>query len=108
MLDGDGKRLLPLTSRITGDNRPKQFYAIMDGETLLAQTRCRIARIIEPRQTLLAVTKLHESFYADQMADTLSRSLLVQPCNRGTTPAILYSLFRLRESDPSAVVGFFP
>jgi hypothetical protein len=33
---GDGKRLLPLTRRIAGDNRPKQFCAIMDGETLLA------------------------------------------------------------------------
>ena len=105
---GDGKRLLPLTRRIAGDNRPKQFCAFMGGETLLAQTRCRIGQMIEPRQTLLVVTEMHECFYADQLADAPSRSLLVQPCNRGTTPAILYSLFRLRESDPSAVVGFFP
>ena len=105
---GDGKRLLALTRRIAGDNRPKQFCAIMDGETLLTQTRRRVGRMIQPRQTLLVVTKLHECFYADQLADIASGSLLVQPCNRGTAPAILYSLFRLRESDPSAVVGFFP
>jgi len=105
---GDGRRLLPLTKTIAGDNRPKQFCAIMDGETLLAQTRRRVGRMVEPRQTLLVVTKTHECFYSNQLNDTPSRSLLVQPCNRGTTPAILYSLFRLRESDPSAVVGFFP
>jgi mannose-1-phosphate guanylyltransferase len=105
---GDGKRLLPLTRRIAGDNRPKQFCAIMDGETLLTQTRCRVKRMVHPRHTLLVVTETHERFYSDQLNDVPSSSLLVQPCNRGTTPAILYSLFRLRESDPSAVVGFFP
>lgn len=34
---GDGKRLLPLTRRITGDDRPKQFCAIVGDETLLQQ-----------------------------------------------------------------------
>jgi len=43
---GDGKRLLPFTRRITGDNRPKQFCGLTSGETLLAQTRCRVARLI--------------------------------------------------------------
>jgi mannose-1-phosphate guanylyltransferase len=105
---GDGRRLLPLTKRIAGDNRPKQFCAIMDGQTLLAQTRFRVERMVQPRQTLLVVTKTHECFYSDQLNDTPSHSLLVQPCNRGTTPAILYSLLRLRESDPNAVVAFFP
>jgi mannose-1-phosphate guanylyltransferase len=105
---GDGKRLLPLTRRIAGDNRPKQFCAIMDGETLLAHTRYRVERMVQPRNTLLVVTKTHERFYSDQLNDVPSSSLLVQLCNRGTTPAILYSLVRLRESDPSAVVGFFP
>jgi mannose-1-phosphate guanylyltransferase len=105
---GDGKRLLPLTKRIAGDNRPKQFCAIMNGQTLLAQTRCRVERMIQPRQTLLVVTKTHECFYSEQLNDTPSRSLLVQPCNRGTTPAILYSLLRVRESDPNAIVAFFP
>jgi mannose-1-phosphate guanylyltransferase len=105
---GDGKRLLPLTKRIAGDNRPKQFCAIMNGETLLAQTRCRVERMVQPRHTLLVVTETHECFYSDQLNGVPSSSLLVQPCNRSTTPAILYSLVRLRESDPSAVVGFFP
>jgi mannose-1-phosphate guanylyltransferase len=105
---GDGKRLLPLTKRIAGDSRPKQFCAIMNGQTLLAQTRCRVERMVQPRQTLLVVTKTHECFYSDQLNETPSRSLLVQPCNRGTAPAILYSLLRLRESDPNAIVAFFP
>lgn len=35
---GDGKRLLPLTRRISGDDRPKQFCRLMVDETLLLST----------------------------------------------------------------------
>ena len=37
-----------------------------------------------------------------------STSVLIQPSNRGTAPAILYSLMRLREMDPKGIVAFFP
>ena len=63
---GDGKRLLPLTRKIAGDHRPKQFCAIIDGETLLENTRRRVGRIIRPEQTLVVVTKTHERFYSGQ------------------------------------------
>ena len=35
---GDGTRLRPLTRRITGDERPKQFCSILGDDTLLHQT----------------------------------------------------------------------
>ncbi len=105
---GDGSRLLALTRRIAGDERPKQFCAIMDGETLLQQTRRRVSRILRPRQTLLALTRTHERFYGDEVAGMPPSSLLIQPHNRGIAPAILYSLMRLREMDPRAIVAFFP
>ena len=57
---------------------------------------------------MLVVTKKHERFYAEQIDRVRSSCLLIQPCNRGTAPAILYSLIRLRELDPKATVGFFP
>lgn len=105
---GDGKRLLPLTRRIAGDDRPKQFCAIMNGDTLLDQTRRRVRRMIKPAQTLLVVTKTHERFYTDQVAGTPSSCVLVQPHNQGTAPAILFSLLRLLQLDPQAIVAFFP
>ena len=105
---GDGKRLLPLTRRIAGDDRPKQFCAIMNGDTLLDQTRRRVRRMIKPAQTLLVVTKPHERFYADQVAGTPSSCVLVQPHNQGTAPAILFSLIRLFQLDSQAIVAFFP
>ena len=105
---GDGKRLLSLTRAISGDDRPKQFCAVMTNETLLQQTQRRISPLIPPRRTLLVFTKTHEPFYAGQVKGIPSSRLLIQPCNQGTAPAILYSLVQLREMDPDAVVAFFP
>jgi mannose-1-phosphate guanylyltransferase len=105
---GDGSRLLPLTRKIAGDDRPKQFCRVVGNETLLDQTQHRVWRLVRPKQTLLVVTKKHERFFADQVARGRSSRLLIQPCNQGTAPAILYSLMRLRELDPRAVVGIFP
>ena len=105
---GDGERLLPLTRTIAGDDRPKQFCAVLGSETLLQLTRKRIEPLTPRWRTLLILTKIHEKFYADQVADLPSSCVLIQPSNRGTAPAILYSLLRLREMDPRGIIAFFP
>lgn len=105
---GDGKRLLPLTRRIAGNDCPKQFCAILGNETLLQQTQRRISRLVSRRRTLLVLTRTHEPFYGDQIARMPSSRSIIQPCNQGTAPAILYSLMRLVEMDPEGIVAFFP
>jgi mannose-1-phosphate guanylyltransferase len=105
---GDGKRLLPLTRRIVGDDRPKQFCSILSSGTLLDQTQRRVWRVVCPRKTLVVLTRTHERFYADYLAGIPSSSLLVQPHNRGTALAIAYSLMKVREFDRNGVVAFFP
>jgi mannose-1-phosphate guanylyltransferase len=105
---GDGKRLLPLTRRLSGDDRPKQFCSLISGATLLNETRLRLSSIISPDQTIIVVTRKHERFYVDQLDAAALASLVVQPYNRGTTLAIMSSLMRLRSLSPNAVVGFFP
>lgn len=105
---GDGKRLLPLTRRLSGDDRPKQFCNVLGDDTLLDQTLRRVARIASPDQTFSVVTQAHERFYATHCTGVRGTRLLVQPRNRGTGPAIVYSLMRLHEMDSRAVVAFFP
>ena len=105
---GNGSRLLPLTRRVAGDDRPKQFCVLVGSETLLQQTNRRVSRILPPCQTLFTLTRTHEAFYADEVADMPSSNLLIQPHNKGTAPAILYSLMRVREMDEEAIVAFFP
>lgn len=105
---GDGTRLRPLTRRIAGDERPKQFCPILGSETLLDRTRRRTALLIPPRRTLLSLTQSHQRFYAPLLADVAPGSLVVQPANRGTAPAILYGLLRLGLQAPGDPVAIFP
>ena len=105
---GDGTRLQSMTRTKTGDNRPKQFVPVIGGNTLLNQTRRRVALSIEPSRTLIVVTRKHRRFY-ESLAEEIPGSLLLeQPTNRGTAPAILYALLRVAAKSPKAVVALFP
>lgn len=105
---GDGTRLRPLTMSISGDDRPKQFCPVVGGRTLLDQTRRRVALSVSPQQTVVVVTRTHETFYNPLVKDVPRDRLLVQPENKGTAPAILLSLLRIAQLSPKATVAFFP
>ena len=105
---GDGARLLPLTRKLSGDDRPRQFRRVIGPVTGLSQTLRRVQGIVSPRRTCSIVTKAHESFYRELELGPENARLLIQPFNRGTGPAIVYSLVRLQKADPEAVVCFLP
>jgi mannose-1-phosphate guanylyltransferase len=105
---GDGTRLRPLTRRIAGDERPKQFCPLVGSETLLDRTRRRTALLVPPHRTLLVLTESHERFYASLLADVAPGCLVVQPANRSTAPAILYGLLRLALQAPDDPVVILP
>src|SRR5687768_2044707 len=105
---GDGSRLLPLTRKINGDERPKQFCSFLGTGTLLDETRRRVQLGFPPIKTVFVLTKKHESYFSNALADVPPSNLVIQPKNTGTAPAILYSLLRLEQSNPAASVAFFP
>jgi mannose-1-phosphate guanylyltransferase len=105
---GDGVRLRSLTRAVSGDDRPKQFSPLLGGKTLLAQTRLRISEGIDPDRTLFVLTRAHEPFYEKELENVPPNRMVVQPSNRGTLPAILWSLLRLIRFDERALVAFFP
>jgi mannose-1-phosphate guanylyltransferase len=105
---GEGMRLRPLTRRIAGDERPKQFCPLVNGETLLGRTRRRVRLSVKPEQTCLVLTRPHERFYAPLVAGAPSSSLIVQPWGRGTAPATLYGRLRIAEAGRSDAVDLRP
>jgi mannose-1-phosphate guanylyltransferase len=105
---GDGVRLRSLTRLVSGDDRPKQFSPVFGGRTLLAQTRLRIEEHIDHDRTLFVLTSAHEPFYQKELEAVPRIQMVVQPGNRGTVPAILWSLFRIVRHDERALVAFFP
>ncbi|MGD1092047.1 MAG: sugar phosphate nucleotidyltransferase [Bryobacteraceae bacterium] len=105
---GDGTRLRQLTQCVSADARPKQFCPFLRGWTPLRATRQRAARSFDPERTLFVVTRAHEPYYTDALADVGPWQVLIQPDNKGTAPAILLSLLHLNRLDPEASVVFLP
>jgi mannose-1-phosphate guanylyltransferase len=105
---GDGARLKALSRFISGDDRPKQFCALFGGKTLLARTRARIASEIPAERTLFVVVQAHELFYRTELAGIDESQIVVQPGNKGTTAAIIYSLVRLTLFERDPMVAVFP
>jgi len=105
---GDGTRLLPLTRLLSGDERPKQFCRLFGGKTLLTHTRERVVRNVAPDHILYALTQAHQPLYSSELSRTPPIQLVVQPHNRGTLPAVVYSLQHLSLLDECAVVAFLP
>src|SRR6266849_5786030 len=88
---GEGERLRPLTKMVSGDDRPKQFCALLaGGRTLLQQTQVRISGVVEPSRIVTVLTRRHEHFYADQFVNMPPERLAIQPDNRGNFAAVLF------------------
>jgi mannose-1-phosphate guanylyltransferase len=105
---GDGKRLTGLTRQITGEPVPKQFCRLIGETSLVEQTLRRVSLAVDYDRIFTTLTRTHERFYAPILGKVPSRNLIVQPQNRDTAPAILYSLMRLAATDPLAHVAIFP
>ncbi len=105
---GEGVRLRGLTTAITGDDRPKQFCAVVGRRTLVEQTRDRAALIVDESHTALILTRAHERYYAPLLGGLPARNVVVQPAGRGTAPAILYGVLRIAALDAKAEVLLMP
>jgi mannose-1-phosphate guanylyltransferase len=57
---------------------------------------------------VVVVTRPHEPFYRELVADVPPHALVVQPANRGTVAGILYPLLRLEPRADADAVALFP
>src|ERR1700730_3575294 len=92
---GEGARLRPLTRTLAGDDRPKQFCAILGDATLLEGTRRSLVLGVAPQRTLGVVTRTQERFYVPALACMRTWAVVVKPENRGAALLVLYALLRL-------------
>jgi len=97
-----GTRLRPRSRAAAGDGpAPSQ-------ETLVEQTLRRAAMVVAPDRILTAVVRAHEPVCAPLLATRPARSLLIQPEDRGSAPAVCYGLLRLLRLAPTEPVAILP
>jgi len=105
---GEGVRLRPLTRRIYGEDRPKQYAALLGDRSLLRHTLDRVARAIAPERTVVVTLASHARYTAAEFARSTAPRILAQPHNRGTGAGILYPAHWIQERDAGAIVAIFP
>ena len=105
---GDGTRREAIDSTPANHDVPTQFCGLTSDETMLEQTRRRVAISIPRLRTLTVVNRKHEAYYAPLSASIPTRNLVVQPSNCGTAAAILYGLLRMAAHEQVTSVAIFP
>jgi len=105
---GVGRRLLPLTRRLYGDDRPKQYAALGRSTSLLRQTLERVARIARPERTVVTTMASHAAYLDVELAGFAGIEVLAQPFDRGTAAGILLPAHWIAARDPRATVAVFP
>lgn len=105
---GEGKRLQSFIHSQYGTEAPKQFCTFTGTRSMLRHTIDRAEMLIQPEQPLTVVGKDQLCYAGDQLADRPTGTVIVQPFNRETGPAILYSLLHVYRRDTEATVCLFP
>jgi mannose-1-phosphate guanylyltransferase len=106
---GEGTRVRPLVRHLHGDDRPKQYAALVGNCSLLRQTLARVERLVSPQQTVV-VTMARQMPYMEAELATAQRRphLLAQPDDRGTAAGILLAAHWIQAQNLEATVGVFP
>lgn len=105
---GEGVRLRPLTRRVCGDDRPKQYVRLLGPRSLLRQTLDRVARLVPGERTVIVTQRRHAGYLAAEVSGRRAPCILAQPQDRGTAAGVLYPAHWIQRHDPDAVVAVFP
>ena len=97
---GSGTRLWPLSR----DERPKQFIALTDPETMLQLTLSRTDGIDGATAPMIIANAAHAELVAQQHDGDMT--LILEPCARNTAPAI--ALGALAMADPDGLMLVMP
>lgn len=105
---GDGARLRPLTRWVCGDDRPKQYAALIDARSLLRQSLDRVALAIPDDRVTVVTHQSHDRYLAAELAGGRRPRVLAQPEDRGTAAGVLFPAHWISWQDPGATVAVFP
>jgi mannose-1-phosphate guanylyltransferase len=105
---GEGMRLRPLIRHLYGDDRPKQFAALVGARSLLRQTLDRIEVLIPPERTVVVTLTGHARYVEAELRGAPRPHVLSQPCDRGTAAGVLLAAHWIRNRDAGATVAVFP
>lgn len=101
---GSGTRLWPLSR----SSRPKFLLPLVDQQrSLIQQTVDRLTTISTPERMLVVCGPSHAAPIARQLPEIQTEQIVVEPCPRGSGPAIALAAALIARKDPAAIMGSF-
>ncbi|HEX9443490.1 MAG TPA: sugar phosphate nucleotidyltransferase [Candidatus Binatia bacterium] len=107
---GKGGSLRPFIHYLKGSTLPKPYVNFIGTRSMIEHTLDRAERLIRRECLMTVVTRDHLSHpeVQRQLANRRWETVVVQPDDRDTGPAILLSLLHLRKRCPGSTVAVFP
>jgi len=91
-----------------GENRPKQYCALIDSRSLLQSTFDRIMPAVDPERVITIIGPGQRRFLEEAISADDHVNLIEQPDSRGTASAVYTALAHVRLHDPDAIVLLAP
>lgn len=104
MAGGSGTRFWP-ESR---GHRPKQLLPITGGESMLAETVCRLQPMVPPERTWIVTNAQQVEGVRRACPELPVSNILVEPCARNTAPCVGLAAAVVHAADPEAVMAVLP
>lgn len=93
MAGGQGTRFWPWST----EERPKQFLEVIGGQSLLAQTYRRLAKLIVPRNIYVVAAPRYRDAVRKCLPGFSGGNFIAEPVARNTAPALILANIRLSE-----------
>src|SRR4051812_271135 len=100
---GSGTRLWPLSR----EGRPKFLLPILGSRTMLQMTADRLRPLCASGNIVVVTGQQHADDVCQQLLDDDGDQVLVEPCQKGSGPAIGLATAIICARDPDAIVGSF-
>lgn len=105
---GEGVRLRSVTRRLYGEDRPKQYAALVGARSLVRQTLDRVGLLVPPERTVVVTLARHARYVEAELRGGARPHVLAQPYDRGTAAGVLLPAHWINGRDPAATVVVFP
>src|SRR5262249_17207893 len=105
---GETARLRPLVAELCGDQRPKQYAALLDSRALLRQTLDRVGRRVPTERTVVVAVESQAADLTAHCRGPRGPHVLLQPHDRGTAAGVLLPAHWIGARDPEATMAVFP
>lgn len=105
MAGGIGSRLWPLSTT----KKPKQFCDVLKtGKSLLQHTYRNFNEVISAKNILIATHKNYLPLIQKQLSNLSLSQILLEPESKNTAPCILYSILKIYQQNPNAIIVVSP